>query len=74
MYEADPSSQVVLQTIDDARQRLGVSRTTIYKLMSNGDLPSVSIGASRRIPSSALNDYIASLISRDEPTSEVLAA
>jgi excisionase family DNA binding protein len=74
MSDADSSSQVVLQTIDDARQRLGVSRTTIYKLMSSGELPSVSIGASRRIPSSALNEYIASLISRDEPTGEVLAA
>jgi excisionase family DNA binding protein len=74
MSNADSSTQVVLQTVADARQRLGVSRTTIYKLMSSGELPSVSIGTSRRIPSSALDEYIASLISRGEPTREALAA
>jgi excisionase family DNA binding protein len=68
-------NEVVLLTVDDVCARLRQSRRTIYKLIGAGELPSITLGASRRIPSSALNAYIASLIARSgEPAEEVRAA
>lgn len=55
-------SGVVLLTVDDVCERLRQSRRTVYKLIGTGALPSLTLGASRRIPSSALNAYIAALI------------
>lgn len=40
----------LLYTPVEAAHALGMSRSTIYLLMANGDVPSVRIGASRRIP------------------------
>ena len=38
-----------LLTVKDACARLAVCRTTIAKLMSSGQLPSVKLGAARRV-------------------------
>lgn len=35
-----------------------MSRTTIYKLMASGELASVKIGASRRVPMDAVRDLM----------------
>lgn len=51
----------LLYTPREAAHALGLSRSTIYVLMENGDLPSVRIGASRRIPTESLRRYIARL-------------
>jgi excisionase family DNA binding protein len=51
----------VLYTPIEAAQALGMSRSTIYVLMANGDVPSVRIGASRRIPAEGLRRYVARL-------------
>jgi excisionase family DNA binding protein len=40
---------------------LDVSRTKIFSLMRSGELRSVKIGKSRRIPASALAEYVAKL-------------
>lgn len=58
-------SDVVLLTVEDVCARLRQSRRTVYKLIGTGELPSITLGSSRRIPSSALNAYIASLIARN---------
>jgi excisionase family DNA binding protein len=34
----------------EAAHALGVSRSTIYVLMANGNVPSVRIGSARRMP------------------------
>jgi excisionase family DNA binding protein len=44
-----------------AEVRLHVARSTVYELMRRGELRSVKIGKSRRVPSSAVDEYIARL-------------
>lgn len=51
----------LLYTPVEAAHALGVSRSTIYVLMAGGHLPSLRIGASRRIPAEGLRRYIAQL-------------
>ena len=48
----------LLYTPVEAAHALGVSRSTVYVLMAAGDVPSVRIGASRRVPADALRRYI----------------
>ena len=40
---------------------MGVSKSQVYNLMNSGRLGSVSIGRSRRVTNSQMNDFIASL-------------
>lgn len=56
------AAEVVLLTVDDVGSRLRQSRRTVYRLIASGALPSITLGSTRRIPSCALNAYIASLI------------
>jgi excisionase family DNA binding protein len=51
----------LLYTPVEAAHALGISRSAIYVLMANGDIPSVRIGASRRVPVEALRRYVAGL-------------
>jgi excisionase family DNA binding protein len=51
----------LLYTPVEAAHALGVGRSTIYVLVANGDVPSVRIGSSRRIPTEDLRRYIVSL-------------
>jgi excisionase family DNA binding protein len=43
-----------LRTVKFAGEFLSASRTTVYKMMNDGDLPFVKIGRARRIPHRAL--------------------
>lgn len=54
-------------TADEAAQVLSVGRTTIYELLSRGELASISIGRSRRIPLSSLKAYVAAELERSGP-------
>ena len=45
----------------EAAAHLGIGRSKVYELMRLGQLRSVKIGASRRIPQAALDDFIAAL-------------
>jgi len=42
---------------------MGVSKSQVYNLMNSGRLGSVSIGRSRRVTNSQMNDFIESLTS-----------
>ena len=53
-----PTVEKLLYTPVEAANALGVSRSTIYILMASGDVPSVRIGTSRRIPAEGLRRYI----------------
>ena len=59
--EAPQTTDALFRTINDSAAMLGVSRTTIYKLLDEGELTSVKIGKARRIPSDCLAAYIESL-------------
>ena len=56
-----PDQDVRLLTIDEAGDRLSLSRPSVYRLMENGELPFVRIGRSRRIALSA----VAALVTRN---------
>jgi excisionase family DNA binding protein len=49
----------LLLTPVEAANALGLRRTRIYELMASGELSSVKIGRSRRVPVSALHEFIA---------------
>ena len=51
----------VLYRPEEAAHAAGLSRTTIYRLISTGELPSVKIGTARRITPEALRAYVKSL-------------
>lgn len=56
-----PTVEKLLYTPVEAAHALGVSRSTIYVLMAGGNLPSLRIGASWRIPAEGLRRYVAQL-------------
>ncbi len=47
----------LLVTIDEAAQALSVSRRTLYRLIDTGQIDTVRIGSSRRIPTVALQSF-----------------
>ena len=48
----------LLLTIVEAAQRLNLSRSLLYDLVLSGQVVSIKIGRSRRIPVSALETFI----------------
>ncbi len=57
-------------TAEQAAERLSLSRTTVYALIGSGELESVKVGRSRRVPVAALGEYVERLrreqaVSRD---------
>ena len=52
----------LLYTAEGAATKIATGRTTIYALMATGELQSVKIGRSRRIPAAALEEYVAKLV------------
>ena len=55
------SDRPLLVTVLEAAELMSVGRTTIYQLLEEGHLPSVLIGKSRRIPISAIHQYVEQL-------------
>jgi excisionase family DNA binding protein len=50
-----------LLRVEEAAHMLSLSRKTVYDLLRRGELTSLKIGGSRRIPVTALQDLIARL-------------
>ena len=48
----------LLSTPEEAAEALGVKRTFLYSLLMSGQLISVKVGRSRRIPVIALQGYV----------------
>ncbi len=65
-FNSEDSSldHVLLLTPEEAARRLSVGRTTIYELMASGELQSVNIGRSRRVPVSSLSVFVSRLVGR----------
>lgn len=53
----------LLHTVVGAGQQLNLGRSTIYELMKAGKLKSVLVNGSRRIPDSALREFVDQLVS-----------
>ena len=64
---ATTPTAAVLLTVEEAAQRLGIGRTTMYSLVSAGAIESVTIGRLRRVPSECLDNFVAALRSNDQP-------
>lgn len=47
---------------EEAARVLGIGRTRTYALIASGELQSVKLGRARRIPRTALEDYVARLV------------
>jgi len=48
----------LLLTAEQAASALSICRTKVYELLRTGQLESVQIGSSRRIPVAALDEYV----------------
>ena len=68
-----PSSSVAatpgarLLTVEQAAERIEVSKSQIYVLLKEGTLGSVKIGRLRRIPTTEVDRYISSLCENRGP-------
>ena len=51
----------LLLRADEVREALGLSRSKIYEMMANGELPTVRFGRSTRVPMDALKRVIRDL-------------
>lgn len=49
----------LLYRVPEAAEVTGISRSTLYELMSRGQLESIKVGRSRLIPHDALEEFIA---------------
>ncbi len=58
----EPISQPLLLRVEEAAERLSISRTSLYALLRAGEITSVHIGRSIRIPVSTLNAYVDRLL------------
>ena len=56
----------VLLTLRETAVALRLSRSKLYELMAAGKLRSVKIGGSRRIPATALAEFVAALEAEEE--------
>jgi excisionase family DNA binding protein len=55
----------LLLKVEQAAERLGLGRTIVWGLVTSGEIESVKIGRSRRIPTEALGAYVAKLRSNE---------
>jgi excisionase family DNA binding protein len=58
---AESGLPILLVRPEDAARVLGVGRTKVYELMRTGALRSVRLDGSRRIPATALAEFVARL-------------
>ena len=58
MNAMENTRPLILLRPDEAARRLGCSKGTLYRLLAAGKLGYVRIGADRRIPEDAIEDYV----------------
>lgn len=51
----------LMLTVEEAARRLAISRTIVYEFLRSGQLESVKLGRIRRIPTVALDEFVARL-------------
>lgn len=52
----------VLYRIEEAAELLSVSKSRVYELIRSGQLRTVKVGKSHRVPARSLDDYVARLL------------
>lgn len=63
MTEMRPDTPVPLALLkpEQAAQALNVGRTVVYGLIQSGQLRSVKVGGLRRVPATAIDDFVRQL-------------
>lgn len=56
----------LLLTPEEAAHLIAVGRSKMYELIASGAVKSVKIGALRRVPAFALEEYVTALIDQTE--------
>lgn len=59
-------STPILVTVDEATAMLRIGRTVSWELVRKQTLKSVKIGRTRRVPITAIHEYVARLIDHEE--------
>lgn len=59
-------SEKLLLSVNESGAALGVSRSSIYKMLGSGELSSVTLGRRRLIPKTAIEALIATAERRDD--------
>jgi excisionase family DNA binding protein len=59
-----PVAPKLLLTVDEAAEALSLGRTYVYHLVMSNQITSVKLGRKRRIPVSALQEFISQQIER----------
>lgn len=59
---ANVTGQPLLLTVQQASERVNLDRSTFYAILMRGECQSIKIGRSRRVPVSALEQYVDRLI------------
>lgn len=52
----------LLLTVPEAAEALAISRSKLYELMASGAITSIRVEGSRRIPLTALEEYVSKLL------------
>lgn len=62
--QREENLEKLLLTVEEAAHVMGIGRTKMFELIAAGAVESVRIGASRRVPSAAIAEYVDHLRSR----------
>jgi excisionase family DNA binding protein len=62
---SSPTLTPMLLTPEQAAHVLGIGRTSVYELLRKGELVSVKLGRSRRIPYRFLVDFVDHVVAPD---------
>ena len=50
--------ELLLLRVEEVARALSLGRSKVYELIASGELPSITIGAARRVPAEALRRWI----------------
>lgn len=65
---------LVLLTVEEAARRLRIGRTVCYRLISSGELESITVGHLRRVPVDAVPEFVTRRRKRQRPTTTITTA
>lgn len=57
-----PTVERLAYRVTEAAEAIGVSRAKAYELVSSGQLPSIRVGKSRRVPVEELRAWVAAQV------------
>jgi excisionase family DNA binding protein len=61
------SGDKLLLKVDEAADRLSIKRTLFYEMLRRGEIASITIGARRLVPVSALEEFVRSRLEQEAP-------